>query len=280
MLILIKNEINENYRKKGLLAVFFLFFVFAILIGFAILKFPDKYDFFTSYLSELGVTTTIHGFANPTSSILFKLAMMDFGLLSAVFWIFGDNILRFKILIPIKFEKIISIGSLSGFLSAIPSFLIGVFPFDYQNPIHIFLAWIYFALTGIACLSYASLFIYQFYKEQNNENIWLNVIISEAIPVLGGLILRIYIQNSTLLLGIPILVIFLILNFVLARKFKSLLSYVSYITSFSLFPVVVYIIIALLLVGFTPEVEVSTILSIMIFLLVINLQLLNLNKIE
>ena len=58
---------------------------------------------------------------------------------------------------------------------------------------------------------------------------------------------------------------------------EKLITYVCYITSFSLFPIVFYIVIALLFVGFTEEVEISIILSLLVFLFVINLHLLTLN---
>lgn len=82
---LLKTEINKNFQKIGLSVSLILFFIFIFLIGLAILFFPDKYNFFTSYLSELGVTTTIHGYTNPTSSKFFSFAMIIFGLFSAVF---------------------------------------------------------------------------------------------------------------------------------------------------------------------------------------------------
>ncbi len=277
MAFLIKTEITRNSQKIGLSVSLILLLIFAMFIGLAILFFPDKYNFFTSYLSELGVTTTIHGKANPISSMFFSFAMMFFGFFSAVFWSFCQNVLRFKIPLSTNFEKIIAIGSSIGFLSAIPSFLIGIVPFDYQNPIHITLAWLYFCLSGIACLSYSTFFIYQFFKNKTNNKILPEAIVSVLIPSIGVLIITLYNQKISILIDILAVVIFLLLNFILARRFKKLLPYISYIASFSLFPVGLYIVIALLFIGFTPEVEVIIILSLIIFLLAINLQLLSCN---
>ena len=166
MSFLLKTEIDKNFQKIGLLVSLILFFLFILFIILAMLFFPDKYNFFTSYLSELGVTTTIHGYTNPTSSKFFSFAMIVFGLFSTVFWSFSQNVLRFDNPLPVNFEKIIAVGSTAGFLSSIPSFLIGIFPFNYENPIHITLAWFYFILAGIACLSYSILFIYQFFNNK------------------------------------------------------------------------------------------------------------------
>lgn len=111
-----------------------------------------------------------------------------------------------------------------------------------------------------------------------NGEILIEAIISFAIPVSGALSIQLYNKKISFLIYIPVLVIFLLLNFIVARQFKKLPSYVSYITSFSLFPIGFYIVISLLFVGFIPEVELSIILSLVVFLLVTNMQLLTLTS--
>jgi hypothetical protein len=277
MKFFLSDEQVKNVSKYGLFLINIIALGFIILIGLAIINYPGNYDFFTSYLSDLGQKMA-DGFDNSTSSLLFTTAMILAGILSALFWFLSQNVIYHSFDLPLKYKVPILIGSVIGFISTFFNALIGVFPLDTQQQNHYLVGAIFFSLAGLACTLYALFFIYIFFLDKKPDRVIEYSLASFLIPIIFALILTGFISQIPSYV-IYILIAFLILlNLLFMVVFKSFITYLSYIVSFSMIVLEALIVMLIIGSGLKGIIEVTFIIGIVAFIMTNNIRLLKLEE--
>jgi len=144
----------SDFKKIGKLSCILTIFgviQFFILTFLATFFYPGGYDYFGYYFSDLGAVTARNGDPNPTSRILFFIALILLALILIPFWLTTRSLFlesnRGKIL-----------GKISSILGVVSSpFLIGValFPLDTQLDPHFLATFVFVLLFVSATLLYS-----------------------------------------------------------------------------------------------------------------------------
>lgn len=113
--------------------------------------YPGGYEFFGHFLSDLGRTNTIGGSPNPSSSLLFMIALAIIICVSLIFWVLlADLYHQYSTKTGVMVAVLISV--FAG-LSALPFLAaVALVPMDGDPSLHDLVAMIYFGLTNIALL--------------------------------------------------------------------------------------------------------------------------------
>lgn len=139
-----------------LLALFSL--AFLVLIGAAIYYYPDPFDFFTTFLSDLGSARADSGALNPISSVLFSLAMIFGAITLFLFFAFSPKLLR-HISGSNKSSLKLKIGMVAGLVSCLGLLGISAFRLDLQKNLHYASGILFFIPIGVATILYSWYFM-------------------------------------------------------------------------------------------------------------------------
>lgn len=143
-------NIKNGCRLACVVAVFGVI-QFFLLTFLAALVYPEGFDYFGYFFSDLGAVVARNGEPNSISSPLFTVTVIAVAITLIPFWLIMRSTLTKS-----KLEKILSmLGSALG-LIAFP-FLIGVAisPIDTQLETHIIMTLIFFSLFVLATLLYS-----------------------------------------------------------------------------------------------------------------------------
>lgn len=238
----------------------------------AIYFYPDEYNFFTNFISDLGRTVTPNGNNNTISSSIYLVAMVVLGLVSIGFWFFTQNVIYHAF--RTKWKYIVLIGSFSGIISSIAIGLTGFFPLDTQQATHNVLGAIYFGLSGISISLYSIFFIILFFANKDFERFVLYSLLSVIVPVIFAFIIIGILSEISTLYIVFLVSLFLTLAVLFQFAFQSLFSYLSYLISFSMLvleAILLLLILSLLIIY--PVMEVSFVLGMVAFMMINNIRI-------
>ena len=141
----------KNIGRLACIVTVFGVVQFIFLTFLAALFYPEGFDFFGYYFSDLGAAVAKNGEPNSISSVLFPATLILVALALVPFWLVIYSLFKES-----RVEKVLSIlGSALGLISA--PFIIGValFPIDTQLETHILLTLTFFSLFVLATLLYS-----------------------------------------------------------------------------------------------------------------------------
>ncbi len=147
---------NEETKKSPWIKVFCIIGVigalqFIIITLIAMLTYPDGYNFFGHYFSDLGTTVTRNGVPNPISRALFVIASVVAGGALILFWIVIPTIFKDRLI-----TKLLSwIGSAMGIISAPLLMLLAIFAGNVFPNEHMYTTLYFFLLFALAIIVYS-----------------------------------------------------------------------------------------------------------------------------
>lgn len=222
------NKIDEEIQ--ALLGFCSIIFVIGYVL--AVFNYPDNYNLFDNFISDLGRVTAPNGSTNGTSSAIFLFIMILGGLMLILFFLFSPRLLYRLSSEQISKDWKLEISKLLGVLAGICMGLIGYFHEDTQHQNHITIGYIFFGLIIILMILY-SWFLLEHAKDPKSsdklltaKNVVLNLVI--IIVILIGVSLILYPSKDTRIIG-SALVVFIIAVFFLTG--------VYYILAFQPFPI-------------------------------------------
>ena len=123
---------------------------FLLLTFLAAFFYPGGYDYFGYYFSDLGAVIARNGEPNPTSAILFSVALTIVAIALIPFWLILRSIFEES-----RLGILSTLGSMLGLTSS--PFIIGValFPIDTQLDTHILATLIFFSLFVLSTIFYS-----------------------------------------------------------------------------------------------------------------------------
>lgn len=157
-----------------LLAFFSLAFIF--LIGLAIYFYPEPFDFFTTFLSDLGRAVAEGGAVNPISSILFSIAMVFGAGTLFVFFLFSPRLLS-HVSTTLAYNNKLRFGQYAGLLSCLGLLGISIFRLDLQPTYHYASGLLFFIPIGIAAI----LFSWYFWDARWSHYDWFGKVLIELV---------------------------------------------------------------------------------------------------
>ena len=258
-----------------------------ILLGLSfvvqMLLYPDAYNFFDNFLSDLGrIKTFPLEYPNTYSSPLFTATVTIGGLTFMLFFIFSWY--PFNLLNPGKRNWLLIIGSISGFLGGVPMILIGWYQLDVNSDRHYFFGYMFFGLLSITMICYSLYLIKHTDIKITNTiifiilGLFLSVTAIYVNEVTGNFL---YVTEVSALIFVLILIIltYLSRNFRgkakttdISPKLEARTNYISFILSYFALSVICLTAIFIALTGFEvkPVFEVLFVWSFLIWALVIN----------
>ena len=238
--------------------------MFIGIVALSIMIYPGGFDFVNDYLSNLGRTVTKDLDPNPTSSVMFTVAMIFGAIVSLSFWLFSLNI--FNAFYTSGYKWLPMLGGAIGAVSTPFMALIGVFPVNLEPANHYLVGMIFFSLAGVAMTTYALFFIWLFLSSYSGIKLLVYGAISLLIPLLAGFAL-------TFASAIPSWIIILIvgsgivLSLILGTKFPDFDDFLSHIASVTILVLMIAIVVVLFGAGLFPLLEASFILGIIGFMM-------------
>ena len=281
MTFLLKEKISDRVANIGIGLISLLAISFVVLIGLAIHFYPDNYAFFSNYLSDLGMTRTVPGnFDNSTSSLIFTIAMVVAGLLSLSFWLLSQNVIRFHVGLKALPNLLVEVAAFVGFVSTFFAMAIGFYHYDTNKSMHLTVGWIFFVLASGTCLVYGILFLYLFMSDTKHQLGYtiLTVIITLVSAAGLDLIIKENLTESLLAIVIWLIVFKMVLEIIFSFKFEDAICYLSFLVSFVLIVSIIVIILLYVTIGLQPVMEVTFIVVISAFLMTNNLELIKIER--
>ena len=229
MVLFVSDETIQKLNKIGLTIVGLGSILVVLLLLIALIIYPGGFNFLDFPLSDLGHVNANNGDPNPTSSLLFTLAMMLAGLMTLFYWFFSANVIYNKYTTKWKFIAIF--GGIAGLFSSVFLALIGLFPSDKFENEHNLIGIGFFVLVTLALGLYSALFIIDFLEEYEGKKQLIYILLSFIIPILiGGMIMGIAKEIPMWLIFIFAGVI-IIISIYLGWQFPDISDYLSYILS-------------------------------------------------
>ena len=268
MVFFFSDETIQKLSKIGLTIVGLGSIIVVLLLGTALLIYPGGFDFLDYPLSDLGHENANNNDPNPTSSLLFTLAMIFAGLMTIIYWFFSANVIYNKYTTKWKFFAIL--GGLTGVFSSLFLVLIGLFPSDKFVNEHDLVGLGFFVLATVALGLYSALFIIDFLEEYEGTKQMIYILLSFFVPILiGGIIMGIAEQIPTWLIFIFAGII-IIISIFLGWQFPDVSDYLTYILSIIVLVMISATILIVTTIGVIPILEATYVLVMMTFIMTTN----------
>ncbi|OLS24920.1 MAG: hypothetical protein HeimC3_17960 [Candidatus Heimdallarchaeota archaeon LC_3] len=268
MVFFFSDETIQKLSKIGLTIVGLGSIIVVLLLGTALLIYPGGFDFLDYPLSDLGHENANNNDPNPTSSLLFTLAMIFAGLMTIIYWFFSANVIYNKYTTKWKFFAIL--GGLAGVFSSLFLVLIGLFPSDKFVNEHDLVGLGFFVLATVALGLYSALFIIDFLEEYEGTKQMIYILLSFFVPILiGGIIMGIAEQIPTWLIFIFAGII-IIISIFLGWQFPDVSDYLTYILSIIVLVMISATILIVTTIGVIPILEATYVLVMMTFIMTTN----------
>ena len=143
-------DIRSTGRLACLIAAFGVL-QFLLLTSIAAFFYPEGFDYFGYFFSDLGASTARNGDPNPISSSLFFVTLVIVGVTLVPFWLTARSLFADS-----KVERVLSaLGSTLGILSSPFTIGVALFPIDTQLETHILVTLTMFSLFVFATLLYS-----------------------------------------------------------------------------------------------------------------------------
>ncbi|MHA2248298.1 MAG: hypothetical protein ACXADY_25335 [Candidatus Hodarchaeales archaeon] len=243
-----------------------LLFIIGIFAAMAV--YPGGYDFWGYYISTLGEVQAKNGADNLLSRLLF-LGAMSLGAVSlVVFWLIGDN--SFQDLTcqfnKISCQQIISIGSAIGLIATPFMILIAIFPLDICSVAHSVVTIIFFGTSGCALLVYSVGIVLQQLKDRKESTSYL--LFSAIVFVLTSILVGLMVFKIISIRTIMLIVVCALVVIFMDRLLDELIDYLSYVSSIFIILLIIGTLVLFLIIGFTPQLEISFVWGMVIWNLI------------